>query len=77
VIEDIIAYSCSDLRIILNVEQFMKCLREGLQIAVDFMCKNAKGMLDILFVDYDKISTEQYDVYSGLISKIWEVVELN
>ena len=41
------------------------------------MCKNAKGMVDILFVDYDKISTDQFDVYSGLISKIWEVVELN
>lgn len=34
-------------------------------------------MLDILFVDYDKVSGSMYETYSDLISKIWEIFDLN
>lgn len=34
-------------------------------------------MLDILFVDYDKVSVSMYETYSDLNSKIWEILDLN
>ncbi|CAD8063599.1 unnamed protein product [Paramecium sonneborni] len=76
-IEEIIAYSQSNLSIMLNMEKFMKYLRANDPFAIDFLSRNVKQMFDILFVDYDKVQTDQLPIYSDLISKIFEIIDLN
>ncbi|CAK66000.1 unnamed protein product (macronuclear) [Paramecium tetraurelia] len=76
-IEEMIAYSQSNLSIMLNMEQFMKYFRASDPFAIDFLSRNVKQMFDILFVDYDKVQTDQLVIYSDLISKIFEIIDLN
>ncbi|CAD8142846.1 unnamed protein product [Paramecium pentaurelia] len=75
-IEEMIAYSQSNLSIILNMEQFMKYFRANDPFAIDFLQRNVKQMIDILFIDYDKVQTDQLAIFSDLINKIFEIIDL-
>ncbi|CAD8166078.1 unnamed protein product [Paramecium pentaurelia] len=76
-IQEIIAYSQSNLQIMLNMEQFLKYLRENDPFAIDFLFKNVQQMFDILFVDFDKVQMDQFALYSDLITKIFEIIDSN
>ncbi|CAK56286.1 unnamed protein product (macronuclear) [Paramecium tetraurelia] len=77
IIEQLIQEAHSDLRVLLFNETFTKYIEASDLMAIEFLCYNAKQLLQILFVNYDEIQPIQYDTYSILMTKVWDIVELN
>ncbi|CAD8141015.1 unnamed protein product [Paramecium octaurelia] len=77
IVEQLIQDANSDLTILLSLETFMKYVRASDAIAIEFLIKNANQLLRILFINYDQIHRSQYILYSDLISKVWEIIDLN
>ncbi|CAD8150270.1 unnamed protein product [Paramecium pentaurelia] len=77
IIEQLIQDAHSDLRVLLLNDTFTKYIEASDLITIEFLCQNAKQLLQILFVNYEEIQPMQYDTYSILITKVWEIIELN
>ncbi|CAK73490.1 unnamed protein product (macronuclear) [Paramecium tetraurelia] len=58
------------------MEAFMKYLRASDPFAIDVLSRNVKQIFDILFVDYEKVQAEYLAIYSDLITKIFEIIDM-
>ncbi|CAD8058588.1 unnamed protein product [Paramecium sonneborni] len=77
IIEQLIQDANSDLPTLLSFDTFMKYVRVSDVVAIKFLIQNVNQLLQILFINYDLIQRSQYQLYSDLISKVWEIIELN